>query len=322
MFIKRFRYCTIAVLASALAVFTGAPVNAQSLEGKLDASLRFGLELNTEPDTVLGLNNFGSRVRYSGSSAINSSTAAIGYLELGVDDSEGLETTREGWIGLDGNFGKITVGTQYSALYDFATSKTDIANWGSCLLQLGCGRSTSTAKYSNQIGDSLSFGASARIDDTDVDDSLLEELGFAVGFGGSNLELGAGLVYASKEGLSKAGFGFEVAASMDLGSLQVAADFQYSDKNISARVTQGATKARTVLTLTTTVGNAYGVFSIANLDNTPFYITGGYTFNLSKNAYLYTELQANQPDLDNVDASLEARSVFVYTFDGIRTTSN
>jgi len=48
-------------------------VAAQSLESTLDASIRLGLELNTEPDTIFGLNNYGSRIRYTGTSAINSS---------------------------------------------------------------------------------------------------------------------------------------------------------------------------------------------------------------------------------------------------------
>jgi len=311
-----------ALLAGTLLITAPFTVSAQSLESELDASIRLGLELDTEPDTIFGLQNYGSQIRYTGTAPISSSTNAIGYLELGWDQNAGINTTREGWIGVDGNFGEVTMGKQYLGIYDAVTSKTDIAQWGSCGFQLGCQRLSSVLKYSNQFDGGLGVVASAQLESNDAENSFFDVLDGNVTFKSGALELGLGAGFVAKEATAKSGFAFGVAGAFDLGSIKMSGDFQYMDKNLNGRVNAGDSKARIIVTLGGAFGNAYGLFSIANSDNTPFFLTAGYTFNISQNTYIYTEIQAAQPDTDTEDAELNARGVFVYNFDGIRAVSN
>jgi len=301
----------------ALAFFVGsitalapAAVSAQSVESKLDASLRFGLEFENQDETRFGLNNYGSRIRWGGSADISSTLDAIGYVELAVDDEGGLDTSRHLWVGVEGDIGKITAGTQYSALYDLVTSRIDIANWGSCLEELGCGRGPNQIKYSNQFGDAL-------------DDNFVEGLEGGASFTTGPLSFGAGVAFLSKRGAgTKSGFGFTGGGTFDAGNgLELSAIFQFANKNINSRLVPGSNKARTNVSFAGKFGNAYGVVGIANADNTPYYLTGGYTFNLSPKSYIYTEVTVQEPDTIE-DTSLAARGVFVYTFDGIRVTAN
>jgi len=315
-----------ALLLSAVSLITPSLVTAQSLDSKLDASLRFGLELQTEPDTILNLRNFGSRIRWAGASEINSSTDAIGYLEFRLDDDLGIDDTHEAWAGLDTSAGKFTAGTQFAAFYDFVSSKTDIANWNSCIYQIACAPDDSLVKYTSTFSDSITLAATANFvgaDGGDADNSFVDVLE-----GGGNFKLGALSVgtafgFVAKEGNAKAGFAFGLGGSFDLDRFSVAADVQYADKNLNARLNNIATnKAQIVFTVAARFANAYGLISTVSNENKPFTLTGGYTFNISKNAYFYAEASVEDPDLANQETSLSGRGVFVYTFDGIRVTAN
>ena len=64
----------------------------------------------------------------------------------------------------------------------------------------------------------------------------------------------------------------------------------------------------------------YGVVSIANQDNTPFYITLGYVKPVIENkAFSYFEFSAVEQDLEGVDLDLQVRAVMVFNMDLLST---
>jgi len=311
-----------AFVLGAASLVSPAAVSAQALDSTLDASVRIGLSLETEPDTIFSVDDRGSRIRWSGTSAINTSTNAIGYLELGVDPNAGLNNTRQGWIGVDANFGQVTVGKQYSAYYDVLTVKTDIANWNSCLFQASCTRSDSYLKYSNSFDAGLKVGASAILQRGDQDESFFDVFDGGASFETGGLSFGGAFVYAASEGQADAGFGFGLGAAYKLDSISFAAELDYRTKKLNQRFTEGATEAATTITLAGTFGNAYALVGIQDSNNTPFYLTGGYTFNVSENSYLYAEALINEPDIDGQDINLNFLTTFVYNFEAIRVSAN
>jgi len=119
---------------------------------KKNASIRIGL---TFEDPSIGddgqffIRNFGSRIRWSGETDVNSDLKAIA---LNPDSftagATGASQTRQTYIGLSGGFGAVTIGAQYPAFYDMISSHTDIAWWGSCWTQFECGRQSRVLKYS------------------------------------------------------------------------------------------------------------------------------------------------------------------------------
>jgi len=201
------------------------------------------------------------------------------------------------------------------------SSKTDIANWGSCSFQLGCTNINNILKYTNDFG---GFGvtASTQLTPNDAENSFFDFVDFGGSFSVGDFSAAAAFVFAAKEGTQDSGLGFGIGADMDLGTLKFSADLQVLDKDLNARINPGDGKTRTIFTIGGQFGNAYSLLSVASSDNTPFYLTAGYTFDISDRSYFYTELQANQPDLDNEDAGLDIRGVYVFNFDKLRVSSN
>ncbi len=57
----------LAVAAVSCSLASGFALAQESITSELDASLRLGLGLNTEPDAELTFENYSSRIRWSGS---------------------------------------------------------------------------------------------------------------------------------------------------------------------------------------------------------------------------------------------------------------
>lgn len=310
-----------ALLAGLLAFSSipGLAIAQETITSDLDASIRFGLGLNTEPESDLSFRNFGSRVRWAGSAEIDDSTRIISYLEFGFDQDAGVARTRHAWVGVSGDFGSITGGKQYSAFYDAVTSKVDVAYWRSCVFEAGCSRQSAMVKYAMQDTGDLQLIGSATLREGNPeltnDDELIDGLDLAAKISSGEFEIGAGISYLGdrfdEDGNAfDSGFALGVSASTDIGDSNASATVQVASDDYA-----GSEDTAVLITTTYSSSNIYGVFGIADADITPFYLTGGYVKPLIQDrALAYFELSLVDTDQAGTDTDLQGRAVLVFNF--------
>jgi len=301
----------------ALLVAGAAP--AQEVVSQLEASLRLGLQFETEPDTTINFQDFASRVRWNGLLAMNEGSNVTGYLEFGFDEENGVSTTRQAWIGYSGDIGTITGGKQYRAFYDATSSFTDIAYVGSCLFQIGCSRQEAVVKYERLIGDERRILASVTMQNGDQDDDLFDEMEGGAVFPIGDITVGAVLGVRAPEGDDSSGLALGVAASTELGAVTYSTSLQIADEDYA----RSSNDTVLLLNGAATVDRWYAVAGIQDAANTSFFATLGYEYPLVDDALLYAEAQVFEPnaDLDNNgdedDTELFLRTVFVYNFGAV-----
>lgn len=304
---------------------------AQQYTSNLDASLRLGFELNTEPDAEISFVNRGSRLRWNGSADAGEGREAISYLEFGFDQDEGVTTTRQAWIGVTDDFGTITGGKQSRAFYDAVTSAVDIAWWNSCILEVSCGKKSGIVKFASPVtADDIRFTMSTELKADDQDNDFIDGLDFGAWKTNGDRLIGAGLTLAigadvlNGDGnpvLGANGEPIEVGTGVALG---VSVTQPYSDGTVSATLqyqnddyrvgrSQNAEADNGVIaTVAYAKDQAYGIFGLAKQNNTPFYFTVGYQLPIIEDkAFTYLELSAVEAD-NGADLDLQARLIMVF----------
>lgn len=304
---------------------------AQQYTSELDASLRLGLGLNTEPDAELTFENYSSRLRWNGSADAGDGRTIISYLEFGFDQDDGVSNTREAWIGVEADFGTVTGGKQYSAFYDAVTSAVDIAYWGSCSFEIACGRQSSVIKYVGPDDGDLQLMGSTILVPNDADNDFIDgiELGAKLKSGDLTIGAGASVLIGNaavvEDGFGNqfvsdlgTGFGIGVSASTPLAEDSSASvSLQFANDKYLETVDDGF-----VITGTFTKDNKYAVVSLADADNTPFFITLGMERPLIEDrAFTYFEVSAVEADVPGVDLDLQLRAVMVFNMDLLKTGS-
>lgn len=121
------------VLALAVAAALTAPLAAQA-DTILYGSARVSVDYNDESnlnDAYWDVFNNDSRLGVLGSEDLGGGLSAVYQYEFGIDVTEGgnIEGNRPKFVGLKGNFGSITLGTQETPYYG-VTGVTDIFNSG------------------------------------------------------------------------------------------------------------------------------------------------------------------------------------------------
>jgi predicted porin len=122
------------VLALAVAAALAAPLATQAdtiLYGSARVSVDYNDESNSD-DAYWDVFNNDSRLGVLGSEDLGGGLSAVYQYEFGIDVTEGtsgLEGNRPKFVGLKGNFGGITLGTQETPYYG-VTGVTDIFNSG------------------------------------------------------------------------------------------------------------------------------------------------------------------------------------------------
>ncbi len=328
------------IFATAALTLGSSPLLAQdTIISELDASIRLGLGLDSEPETDLSFRNWGSRLRWNGAADIpNSNTAVISYLEFGFDQDDGVSGTRQGWVGAQGDFGTVKGGKQYRAFYDAVSSITDIAWWNSCFYAIGCSRQSSVVKYSNDLlvegGDLM---GSATLEPGDVNDDVLDQLDlggrFAIGNGmtvGAAISIGSedtdgpdvdvidpvtGVVISSGPSDAESGLALGVGATTTINDMDIGAIFEYASDDYIGGEDDGFLIEGAV-----TRGPTYGVVGIADDGGTPFFLTLGYMKTLIEDrALMYFEAGVDDPDTEDTDLNVSARAVLVFNFDVFST---
>jgi len=320
-FMKMFsRSIKLAALAAIL--LPGSAMAANGYTNDLSASLRLGIEIESEPDFDLALQNFGSRIKWAGSADISDSSKLIGYLEYGFDQVDGVFTTRQAWVGISSGFGTVTGGKQYTAFYDAVSSKVDVAYVGSCAFEIRCARELSVLKYAMNEGGPVQLLGSVglvtsdttdnEVSDTTIDNDrdVVDSLDLAAKLDAGALSLSGGVTYQAENLGFDRGFAVGVAAATTLDFGTVSATVQFADNDF-ARTEDDAFGFTTAFQS----NRFYGLFSIYDADTTPFFATAGYVLPIVQDRGLvYFELNVNDRDVDGEDTRLFARSVLVFNF--------
>ncbi|NND92613.1 MAG: porin [Granulosicoccus sp.] len=305
----------LVVAAAACCLMSGFAYAQEQITSELDASLRLGLGLNTEPDAELTFENYASRIRWSGSADAGKGLKAISYLEFGFDQDAGVSNTRHAWLGVEGDFGTLKGGKQYSAFYDAVTSAVDIAYWGSCYHELSCSRSSSVIKFTGPEDADIQYMASTILVPNDTDNDFIDGIDIGARTTSGDLSIGAGatlLIGNSIGGMDLGtGVGLGLSVSKPVDEATVSLSLQFANEDYI-----GGDDSGFVIAGTYSKDQYYGIVSLADSDNTPFYITLGYEKPvINDRAFTYFELSAVEPDIDGQDIDLQARAVMVFNMD-------
>ena len=321
----------IAIAAATGCLMCGAVQAQEPIESNLGATMRFGLQMDTEPGAELSFNDYGSRITWEGLIGAEGGTQGIGYIEFGFDQEGGASTTREAWLGFQGSFGTIKGGKQYSAFYDAVSSAVDIgytsidddpilsqqqANFrfhaGSCNFEVGCVRQASVVKYESPSDRDMQLLASGQFF-YDGDD-FVNELDFGISTKQGDISLGAGASLLLDTEPST-GFALGLSATVPVGDAAASVTLQYANDDYI-----GGLDNAFAITGAFSTDSFYGLVTIADAARTPFNIAGGYKMPLiGDQAFIYFEGVLAEPDVQGADLNILGRAVMVFDFDVVRT---
>ena len=320
----------VAVCAAALA----SPAAAQDVTNQLEASVRLGFEVETEPDSSFAFQDFASRIRWNGEKRIGDTLVGLGYLEFGFDQDTGIDNTRYAYVGVAGTLGTVTGGKQYRAFYDMVTSVVDVAYIGSCEFDVSCPRQTGVIKYERAFGPELRVAASTTLIDDDLDDDFLDEIDVGAIYQLGDVSVGAALTFGNgtsadqpEDVIEIDGLGSSAFADGGL-ALGVSASTELREDLVLSGTVQLASKDYLGgdddgfgLTVAGQAERFYGLFSLVDLGITPFYATLGYEYPIDDDSLIYAELQGFERDLPDTDFELFLRTVYVYNFGAVQGIS-
>jgi len=143
------------------------PVGAQaevSVYGRITNGIQFHDPANPKKDSTTDVSSYGSRFGFRASSDLGNGLNALGHFEFQANTDnpgQGKMKTRLGYVGVEGGFGKLTVGNQGAAFYGNVHFDQSIWNGGHG--GYPGSRSSNTIKYANSAGP-ISFQADLRVD--------------------------------------------------------------------------------------------------------------------------------------------------------------
>ena len=138
------------------------------LYGKIHNRIAFDDPANPASDSTTDVESSGSRIGIRAQSALGNGLTAHGHYEFNIVTDTGTDNTftRQGYVGLSGGFGKVTVGQQSTAFYNMTGGTMDPTNFVGPVGGSGEARSANTIKYSNAIGP-LALEVDLRTNDQD-----------------------------------------------------------------------------------------------------------------------------------------------------------
>ena len=194
------------------------PLGAQadvSIYGRITNGIKYVDPAEPGADSTTDVHSYGSRFGFKANSDLGNGMTAIGHFEFQAStdntganaDGLGNMKTRLGYVGVEGGFGKVTIGNQGAAFY--SNVHFDRSFWNGGHGGYPGSRSSNTIKYSNAVGP-LSFQADLRVDAADdgAYEANTEDLG--KGNGGA-----LGLQAALSDNLTL-GFGFDTQDQADM----------------------------------------------------------------------------------------------------------
>ena len=238
-------------------------------------------------------------------------------MEFGFDGSTQSASPgiRLGYIGVTGDFGTLSVGSQWSAWDTFVggghTNFVSEGDW-----QNGTGRNGNTLKYAGKIG-ALAIEADAVLVSQEgvANGGLLDEMQFALGYGiggftmqaalierdgGATGYLGGGSLYGARLSYDAGPLSLSVAVAKDDAGFESAdggtlANEETLGVKLKASYATGSNK---LLVVATTADNEVAA-------NAPLGVALGYQHDLSNRSRVSLELSSVDPDIAGLDASIE-----------------
>lgn len=244
--------------------------------------------------------------------------SGFGRVEFGFDGSTEAASPaiRLGYVGVSGDFGTVSVGSQWSAWDTFIGDEhTNFVSEGAW--HNGTDRNTKTIKYAGRIG-GLAIEADAVLVNQEgiANGGLLDEMQFALGYGlgGFTLQLalierdggvtgylGGGTLYGGRLSYDTGPLSLSVAVAQDDTS------FSGTDADAAAAIEETlgvklkasyATGSNTLLAVVTTADNEVAA-------NAPLGVALGYQHDLSNRSRVSLELSSVDPDIAGLDATTE-----------------
>ncbi len=296
-------------LVALAAVSLLAPLAAQAAgtSSTLVGSLRYGLAYSDPGDGADGdfsSQNFGSRIKWAGSSDLGTGTTAFGQLELRLNSARNSNVVNRHYrVGLEGDFGKVSLGLQDSA-FDLVNPDPSWWNGGA---GLGGNRAEKpgTVKYENSFGD-VAFAAAVTAETGDTDNDFADLFDIAAKYSANGITLGAGMQTLAGDAASAHlgtgdGSAFAITGGYNFGAGWFDVTFGVEDEDFNA---VGGSEV-TNMHLNVVFGDVYGWFGSKETDggNTPTGMGIGYTQSLGPKTLIWYELFQNDAD-DGSDADL------------------
>ncbi len=124
------------------------------LYGKIHNRIAFDDPADKAKESTTDFETSGSRIGIRAMSALGNGMTALGHYEFAIVTDKGTDDTftRQGYVGLAGGFGKVTLGNQSTAFYNMHGGTLDPTNFVGPVGGAGQARSANTVKYSNAVG--------------------------------------------------------------------------------------------------------------------------------------------------------------------------
>lgn len=179
------------LLALAISAATLAPAAIVTADDHIEkdfyASLRLGIGYTDTDNTddSADVRTLGSKIGFKGQTEFGDGLKAFGRYEYQVTPDEkdtSGDAVRLGFVGIEGNFGKVWLGRDYHNFYNFIVVPADwpwsLSGYSTVLYR---GRTDNTLSYFNNIG-AIDIGASFVSENDNTEEDHIDETELAVSF--------------------------------------------------------------------------------------------------------------------------------------------
>lgn len=296
------------LIAASLATMAMAAPLAASADATVYGSIRLSMVgVDDGDDMKWNVKNNSSRLGFKGSEELDNGLKAVAHYEMGVGADTGTfgggTANRLSYVGIEGGFGGIYIGAQWTPFYTLVGGTTDQFN------ALGANHINSTFRIGDAIAYAGTFGPATVIaaiiasdfstEDYDDDDAI-DIIHAGAKFDAGPVTVGVALDNRS-EGTGD-GTRYGLAATYSAGEMTVAAEFTSTEAEM-AGTEDDATGIEVYAGFGLGNGNlihaSYG--QTDNGDATPSDITLGYQKKMSKRTKMWVEAGLGSTDVDGDD---------------------
>lgn len=288
------------LLVVAVGVTMAAPF--AMAESKLIGSLRYGaafVDNGDGTDAELSSQNFGSRIKWSGSADLDNGMTSFGKMELRLSDSRNGDVVNRMYaVGVKGGFGTVSLGVQDSA-FDLVNPDRTWWNGGTGLVG-NRSEKNGVVKYENSFGDvAVAVAATMQAGDDDADAADIFDA--AIKYSANGITAGVGIQSLAGNGdpVTNDGTAFALTGGYNFGAGDVTLTYGVEDEDY----TGGAEK--TGIDLQAGFGDFFAWFSSIDNDGgtNPTRVGLGYTQNIGPKTLIWYEAFSTDAD-DDTDTDI------------------
>lgn len=296
----------------AVSVALVAPLAMAESESSLVGSVRYGVALvdsGDGTDAEFSYQNFGSRIKLSGSRDLDNGMTSFGKMEIRLSDSRNGNTVNRMYaVGIKGGFGTVSLGVQDSA---FDLVNPDRAWWNGGMGLVGNRiEKNGVIKYENSSGDvSVAVAATMQAGDDDADAADIVDAAIKYSANGITAGVGVQSLAGNGDPVTNDGTAFAVTGGYNFGAGDFTLTYGVEDEDY----TGGA--ERTGIDLQAGFGDVYAWFSSMDNDGgtNPTRVGLGYTQKLGPKTLIWYEAFSTDAD-DGSDADIALNAVLKIDF--------